>query len=115
MHIALDDYGRGYSSMSYLHQLPIDILKLDRSFVPDLAGDDRLRSIVGSLHQVARTLGLLVVAEGIEREEDVQILRSMGCTLGQGYHLGRPMGEAAAYELVARGPSIERRPLQLAA
>ena len=101
--IALDNFGTGYSSMSYLHQLPIDVLKLDRSFVPDLASDDRLRSIVGSLHQVARTLGLMVVAEGVEREEDVSILRSMGCQLGQGFHLGRPMPEDAARMLLMRG------------
>ena len=102
--IALDDFGTGYSSMSYLHQLPVDVLKLDRSFVPDLASDDRLRSIVGSLYQVARTLGLVVVAEGVEREEDVAILRSMGCQLGQGFHLGRPMPEDAARMLLMRRP-----------
>lgn len=113
--IALDDYGTAYSSMSYLHQLPIDVLKLDRSFVPDLASDHRLRSIVGSLHQVARTLGLVVVAEGVEREEDVAILKTMGCELGQGFHLGPPMDEAAAGALIARASQAEPDRDQLAA
>ena len=104
LRFALDDFGTGYSSMSYLHQLPVDAIKLDRSFVTDLAADDRLRSVVGALHQVAGALGLDVIAEGIERLDDVEVLRAMGCRIGQGFHFARPHFSDVATQLISLPP-----------
>jgi EAL domain-containing protein (putative c-di-GMP-specific phosphodiesterase class I) len=90
--IALDDFGTGYSSLSYLRRMPIHMLKIDKSFIDDLTGDDGrgealLRSIVG----IARSLGLQSVAEGIETAEQAAVMRDLGCTLGQGYLFSRPV------------------------
>ena len=89
--IALDDFGTGYSSLSYLHRFPIDKLKIDRSFIHDLeqdgAGDSVPRAIVG----LGRSLGLSVVAEGVETEAQLQLLRSLKCESFQGYLFSRPV------------------------
>jgi diguanylate cyclase (GGDEF)-like protein len=88
--LTIDDFGTGYSSLSYLKQLPVDSLKLDQSFVrhvqsgPDLA-------IVEMVINLAHTLGLEIVAEGIETPEQLETLRRLGCDIGQGFHLGRPL------------------------
>jgi diguanylate cyclase (GGDEF)-like protein len=96
--LAVDDFGTGYSSLSYLRDFPVDVLKIDGSFI-----DDQL-SAPGSLTrvilQIADALGLDAVAEGIETEEQSQELQSLGCVLGQGYHLGRPMEADAADRMV---------------
>ncbi len=85
VHISIDDFGTGYSSLSYLNRLPVDILKVDRSFVDGLGSGYHHTSIVGALTTLADTLGLLVVAEGIERPEQLRILQELGCTFGQGF------------------------------
>ncbi len=89
--LAIDDFGTGYSSLSYLQQFPLDILKIDQSFVSTVSqgvdGSDLTRAIV----QIARTLGLETVAEGIEQIEQLSALRSLGCDLGQGYYFARPL------------------------
>ncbi|AWJ90120.1 diguanylate cyclase [Azospirillum baldaniorum] len=89
--IALDDFGTGYSSLNYLHRFPIDKLKIDRSFIHDLeqdgAGDSIPRAIVG----LGRSLGLSVVAEGVETEAQLQLLRSLKCESFQGYLFSRPV------------------------
>jgi diguanylate cyclase (GGDEF)-like protein len=90
LRIALDDFGTGYSSLSYLHSLPLDSLKIAREFVDGLAGPGRDASFVGMILDLARTLGLEVVAEGIETPEQLAALRQVGAELGQGYLLGRP-------------------------
>jgi EAL domain-containing protein (putative c-di-GMP-specific phosphodiesterase class I) len=87
---ALDDFGTGYSSLSYLHTLPLDILKIAKSFVDGLARGGREASFVRMIIELARTLGISVVAEGIETEEQVNALRALECEYGQGFHLGRP-------------------------
>jgi diguanylate cyclase (GGDEF)-like protein len=97
--IVLDDFGTGYSSLSYLQRLPIRVLKVDRSFLAPLGGDVADESIVGAIAAMARALGIGIVAEGVEREEQVRSLRLLGIGFAQGYLLGRP---AAAEELVAR-------------
>jgi diguanylate cyclase (GGDEF)-like protein len=89
--LILDDFGTGYSSLSYLQRLPFDVIKLDRSFVTDIATPGRDRDIVSALIRLATVLELDVVAEGIETEEQFTCLKELGCQFGQGYHLARPM------------------------
>jgi EAL domain-containing protein (putative c-di-GMP-specific phosphodiesterase class I) len=88
--IALDDFGTGYSSLSYLRVLPVDSVKLDRSFVGQLELDSRDRAVVGGLVGLAHALDLHVVAEGVEREAQLQILIDLGCDAAQGFLLRRP-------------------------
>ncbi len=87
---ALDDFGTGYSSLSYLHTLPFDMLKIAKSFVDGLARGGRESSFVRMIIELARTLGVTVIAEGIESQEQVDALVTLECDLGQGFHLGRP-------------------------
>ena len=90
-HIALDDFGMGYSSLSYLKDFHVDYLKIDRSFIVDLPGEDRVNSIVESVIHLARGRELSVVAEGVETERQYQALKEMGCDIGQGYLIARPL------------------------
>ncbi|NUB46782.1 EAL domain-containing protein [Fertoebacter nigrum] len=89
--VALDDFGTGFASLMHLRDLPIDRIKLDQSFVRDLDGDIRNRSIVQIAVELAHALGMSIVAEGIESESAKDFLRSIGCDEGQGYLLGPPM------------------------
>lgn len=88
---AIDDFGIGYSSLSYLTRLPIDTLKIDRTFVAGLPDATRQRQIVATILAMGRGLGLTVVAEGIETPAQLQALREQGCPHGQGYLIGRPL------------------------
>ena len=88
--IAIDDFGVGYASLGYLERFPIDVLKIDRSLVSGLWGDARKHRVVATVMALAETLGLTVVAEGIERPEDADELVGLGCRLGQGYLYARP-------------------------
>jgi EAL domain-containing protein (putative c-di-GMP-specific phosphodiesterase class I) len=88
--IALDDFGTGYSSLSYLERLPIDILKIDRSFVSTINAGASPAGLAPAIVQLAHTLGHTTIAEGIENETQADHLRQMGCQLGQGYHLAIP-------------------------
>ena len=93
--LALDDFGTGYSSLSYLASFPLDVIKIDRSFVSGPRGmtvSRKGRELVGAIIQLGHTLGMKVVGEGIETEEQAHLLRELGCDMGQGYHLGRPVG-----------------------
>ena len=89
--IALDDFGTGYSSLSYLQRLPIDILKIDRAFTRDLGRNDGAGSIVHSIIALAHALGKTVVAEGVEREEQAELLRIWQCEQAQGNHYSLPI------------------------
>ena len=94
--ISLDDFGTGYSSLSHLRRFPIDILKIDRSFVTDIdAAHAGERALVHSIVRLAHSLELETVAEGIERQSQVARLRALGAQYGQGYHFARPMEPAA--------------------
>jgi diguanylate cyclase (GGDEF)-like protein len=97
---ALDDFGTGYSSLSYLHTLPFDMLKIAKSFVDGLARGGREASFVRMIIELARTLGVTVIAEGIETQEQVDALVTLECDLGQGFYLGRP--EPVTPELTLR-------------
>jgi EAL domain-containing protein (putative c-di-GMP-specific phosphodiesterase class I) len=98
--IALDDFGTGYSSLSYLERLPIDILKIDRSFVETIGQNQGHGGLAPAIIQLAHTLGHTTIAEGIETPEQVIQLRRMGCQFGQGYHLGVPQDAKAAGRLL---------------
>jgi diguanylate cyclase (GGDEF)-like protein len=93
--ISIDDYGTGYSSLAYLRELPLDELKLDRSFTGNLDADPRTAAIVASTIGLAHSLGLAMVAEGVENAAVLQRLRAGGCDLAQGYHVSRPLPVAA--------------------
>ncbi|MFF4127625.1 putative bifunctional diguanylate cyclase/phosphodiesterase [Microbispora rosea] len=89
--LAIDDFGTGYASLAFLRQLPVDMIKIDPSFVSGLGNDDTLTLLTRTIVQLGNDLGLIVVAEGIERPEQLDLLRKMGCTRGQGYLVARPM------------------------
>jgi diguanylate cyclase (GGDEF)-like protein/PAS domain S-box-containing protein len=89
--IAVDDFGTGYSSLSYLKEMEIDYIKIDRSFVRDLEVDENDRAIIRAITDMAKHLGIAVVAEGVETETQSQLLEEMGCAWRQGYHLAVPM------------------------
>jgi EAL domain-containing protein (putative c-di-GMP-specific phosphodiesterase class I) len=96
--IALDDFGTGYASLSHLKQFPVDIIKIDRSFVRDLEDGTGDAAIIDAVISLGRSLGIRIVAEGVENERQHSLLRSLGCDAGQGYFYGRaaPAGEVAA-------------------
>jgi predicted signal transduction protein with EAL and GGDEF domain len=89
--LAIDDFGTGYSSLAFLREFPIDTLKVDRTFVQDIDRDVGAATIVVTVIAMARTLGLQVVAEGVEREEQLRVLRELGCDRAQGYLFGRAL------------------------
>jgi diguanylate cyclase (GGDEF)-like protein/PAS domain S-box-containing protein len=89
--IALDDFGTGYSSLAYLARLPVNVLKIDRSFVASMLEDPSVTTLVSTVISLARSLKLATVAEGVETEEQAKILRLLGCDQMQGYLIGRPM------------------------
>lgn len=89
--VAIDDFGTGYSSLRYLQELPADTLKIDRAFVSEIEDDKGEGNIAAMVIQLARSLEMLVIAEGVETEEQADWLREYGCDLGQGWHFGRPM------------------------
>jgi diguanylate cyclase (GGDEF)-like protein len=107
VHISVDDYGTGHSSLARLRDLPVTELKLDRSFVQDIDTDSRAAAIVASTVQLAHSLGLRLVAEGVESEQVTAQLRELGCDIAQGYHLGRPL-PAAAFTGQVRVPAPSR-------
>ncbi len=102
LHIAIDDFGTGYSSLAYLKALPVDTLKLDRAFTQDIAGSAKARIIVGSVIRMARDLGLTVIAEGVETDEQRALLAEQGITLCQGFLFAPPLSSAALADWAAR-------------
>ncbi|MDO9455324.1 EAL domain-containing protein, partial [Nocardioides sp.] len=89
--LGIDDFGTGYSSIAHLHRLPIDTVKVDRSLVSGIAKDSSDFMLTRAVLNLVNTLGVMIVAEGIENALEAAHLRSMGCHFGQGYHLGRPV------------------------
>jgi diguanylate cyclase (GGDEF)-like protein len=107
--VAIDDFGTGYSSLSRLADLPVDTLKIDRSFISRLAGDKTAQAVVGTIISLARAFGLSTVAEGVEREEELALLRGLQCEQSQGYLHSRPLPAAAFETLLARTPETNAR------
>ncbi|MEJ8631586.1 EAL domain-containing protein [Sphingomonas sp. I4] len=99
--IAMDDFGTGYSSLAYLQKLPIDVLKIDRSFVSGMLADRDKIAIVRAILGLAQALGMKTTAEGIEAVELGQTLAALGCTYGQGYYYARPLDPDAAWAMIA--------------
>jgi diguanylate cyclase (GGDEF)-like protein/excisionase family DNA binding protein len=111
--VVLDDFGTGYSSLAYLRQLPLDTIKVDRSFVTDLDVSDPNVGIIRAVVSLAHGLGISVVAEGIETDEQARRLRDLGCDMGQGYTWAHPADPIKIGQFVARridGPQDQRRP-----
>lgn len=90
-HISIDDFGTGYSSLAYLKQLPVREIKIDKSFVMEMDKDENDKVIIRTIIDLAHNLGLCVVAEGVESETTLALLRTLGCNTAQGYYLGRPV------------------------
>jgi len=123
--LAIDDFGTGYSSLSYLRELPIDMLKIDKSFVEGITVSQQRLALTNGIVAIAGTLGIAVVAEGIETAEQCKLLTAMGCQYGQGYLLARPMSWQEAQQLLranqpltparhaARRPRREGQPMGL--
>jgi EAL domain-containing protein (putative c-di-GMP-specific phosphodiesterase class I) len=101
--IAIDDFGTGYSSLAHLRRFPIDVLKIDRSFVTNLGASDDELVIVSSIIGLAKSLRLKTVAEGIERESQATILRDLGCDQLQGYLFGRPLAPVDFLDRATKG------------
>ena len=94
--VSIDDFGTGYSSLAYLRQMPIDKIKIDRSFIAEMANNDSDMMIVKTMIQLAHGLGKRILAEGVEAEVQLDLLRSMGCDAVQGYYYARPLAEVDA-------------------
>ena len=101
--LCLDDFGTGYSSLSYLHRFPLDVLKIDRSFVSRMLRAPEALRLVRSIIELSHDLGLRVVAEGVEAGEECALLRQLGCDQAQGYFFSRPVSSERARELLRRG------------
>ncbi|KJB96342.1 diguanylate cyclase (GGDEF)-like protein [Skermanella aerolata] len=102
--LSIDDFGTGYSSLSYLHRLPLDVLKIDRSFVSAMDKSAESFQIVNTIMNLARNLGMHVVAEGAEVAGQIEQLQSLGCDYGQGYFFSKPMDPADVVKLL-KGPT----------
>jgi EAL domain-containing protein (putative c-di-GMP-specific phosphodiesterase class I) len=100
--IGLDDFGTGYSSLSYLTRFPVDILKLDQSFVPRILTDRNTREIVDTVVKLAKKLGMKVVAEGVETDAQLSELQALGCEFGQGYLFSKPLDQDAMRALILK-------------
>jgi diguanylate cyclase (GGDEF)-like protein/PAS domain S-box-containing protein len=110
--LAIDDFGTGYASLAYLRRLPLDIIKIDPSFVAGLGHDDTLALLTRTVVHVGRDLGLQVIAEGIEQPRQLAALREMGCGYGQGFLVARPMaapGVDALIRTASEGRSVSDR------
>jgi len=101
--LAMDDFGTGYSSLAYLRRFPMDVLKIDRSFVDRLGGADEDEALVRTIVRLGQRFGMRTVAEGIENETQLSILREMGCDFAQGYLLSRPIPAPDATALLEKG------------
>jgi len=114
--IALDDFGAGYSSLNYLRRFPVDLLKIDKSFVDEVPAEQDDASIIAAIVALARTLGLQVIAEGVEEKEQIDFLRSIQCNYIQGYFYSRPIEEKKFRRILLSGekfPLAETEPVTM--
>jgi EAL domain-containing protein (putative c-di-GMP-specific phosphodiesterase class I) len=108
--LAIDDFGTGYSCLGYLGRLPVDVLKLDKSFVDRIAPGAPGAAVANTIIDLGRKLGLVTVAEGIERPEQLEQLRRRGCELGQGHLFARPLADAAVERMLGAATQAPARP-----
>jgi diguanylate cyclase (GGDEF)-like protein len=113
--VSLDDFGTGFSSLSYLRTFPFDELKIDRSFVADILADPQAAAVVQTILALARSLDMTVVVEGIETEEQARLLTAMGCAKGQGWHFGKPVPAAELQQLLSSQSRAVHSPRSVAA
>jgi diguanylate cyclase (GGDEF)-like protein/PAS domain S-box-containing protein len=106
--LEIDDFGTGYSSLSYLRQLPFDTVKIDRSFVKEMGTCDDTSEIISTILQLARSLGMDVVAEGVETKDQLARLTAMGCSSGQGYYFSKPVDAERAQRLIRDKDALQR-------
>jgi EAL domain-containing protein (putative c-di-GMP-specific phosphodiesterase class I) len=107
--LSVDDFGTGYSSLAYLRRFPLDTLKIDRSFVSDISSDDDAGAICSAIIAMGRALGLTVVAEGVETDQQLRRLRADGCDQFQGFLLSKPVpAELFMEQLLAQAPSSDQ-------
>jgi len=99
--ISIDDFGTGYSSLSRLRRFPVDVLKIDRSFVANMDRDTEAREIVRLIIEFAHVVNLKVIAEGVETAAHRDLLKDLGCEYGQGYFFSRPVDQAGVEKLLA--------------
>ena len=108
--LSLDDFGTGFSSLSYLHKFPFDVLKIDRSFVMDIPDNSDAMRLVRTIIELGEDLGLTLVAEGVETEAQAQCLKSFGCDFAQGFFFSRPIPPAEITALLReQRPAAARR------
>jgi EAL domain-containing protein (putative c-di-GMP-specific phosphodiesterase class I) len=106
--LEIDDFGTGYSSLSYLRQLPFDTVKIDRSFVKEMGTCDDTSEIISTILQLARSLSMDVVAEGVETKAQLARLTAMGCSSGQGYYFSKPVNAERAQRLIRDKDTLQR-------
>ena len=104
--VAIDDFGTGYSSLTRLREFPVDVLKIDRSFVADLATGEDAQAVVAAIVELAHAIGAVTVAEGVETAEQLAVLRAMGCDSACGFHLARPVPASALADAIAGGVAL---------
>jgi EAL domain-containing protein (putative c-di-GMP-specific phosphodiesterase class I) len=106
--LEIDDFGTGYSSLSYLRQLPFDTMKIDRSFVQELGTTGDTSEIINTILQLARSLGMDVIAEGVETKDQMAKLTAMGCSSAQGYYFSKPVDAKTAQWLIGNKDTLQR-------
>jgi EAL domain-containing protein (putative c-di-GMP-specific phosphodiesterase class I) len=104
--LSTDDFGTGYSSLSYLHRFPFSRLKIDRSFIAKMDEDEKSAAIVKTILMLGENLDIEVVAEGIETENQLELLRALGCRLGQGYIFSEPVDMKSAGLMISKPFSL---------
>ena len=102
--MAIDDFGTGYSSLSYLHRYPFDTLKIDKLFIDKMLDNDKFLETVRIINMLASSLGMSVVAEGVEKEEELLKLKELDCNYAQGYLFARPLPAEKMTEILADNP-----------
>jgi EAL domain-containing protein (putative c-di-GMP-specific phosphodiesterase class I) len=107
--LALDDFGTGYSSLSYLKRFPVDIVKIDQSFIADVESDNASRSIVSAVIDLAREMGMTTVAEGVENPAQHNEVAALGCDFCQGFYFAQPMS-AAKFDTVMQLSDLDGNP-----
>ncbi|CCD88706.1 conserved hypothetical protein [Bradyrhizobium sp. ORS 285] len=107
--LAIDDFGTGHSSLSYLQRLPIDVVKIDRSFIKELGTGRKPKSLVNSMITLSHELGYRVVGEGVETADVAELLRELGCDEAQGYLFAKPMGPAEFERWLSTPKGISHR------